>query len=325
LTLYLAFTDLVPDCGCFGDALVISNWMTFWKNVVLTVALVYLLLFNTTVQSLYGPAVHWIVTIFSFVFVMAVAFTGYFTQPLVDFRPYKVGSELVPDTPDVNDDDYVFIYEKDGKQREFKIDSLPGDDWNYVDRRLNEKGKKSAERGNAVTVYDNGDDVTSEVISTDGSELIFLFPDISNVNISYTFLINELNDFAQTHGAEVFGLTSGNKTTINAWNDISMADYHVYTIDDSELKMIARGNPAVVYVKDGKIMWKRTLRSISPDKLRSPDLTLDNLSDDFNPSGTLSEYVWAYVIALLVLLALNRTYLIAKISIKSLMGNKNKE
>ena len=74
LTLWLALTDAVPDCGCFGDALVLSNWATFGKNVALTAGLVFLLLLNKKVAGLYGPAVQWLVAVAACLFAFALAY-----------------------------------------------------------------------------------------------------------------------------------------------------------------------------------------------------------------------------------------------------------
>ncbi|MBR5103001.1 MAG: DoxX family protein, partial [Muribaculaceae bacterium] len=94
LTFYLAVSNVVSDCGCFGDAVHLSNWGTFFKNVLLTVAIIYLLLFNRKYEGLYSPAVHWLVLLGSFAFITAVAYNGYFVQPLRDYRPYKVGTRV---------------------------------------------------------------------------------------------------------------------------------------------------------------------------------------------------------------------------------------
>ena len=92
LTLYIAITNDVADCGCFGDAITLSNWGTFWKNVALTVALVYLVIFNRKVKNIYGFAVQWIVAVLSVAYLLMVAWLGYSFQPLIDFRPFPVGT-----------------------------------------------------------------------------------------------------------------------------------------------------------------------------------------------------------------------------------------
>lgn len=314
LTLWLAVTDAVPDCGCFGDYIVLSNWATFGKNVVLIAALVYLLLLNKRLPSLFGPAVQWIVMFMSALFALMCAFYGYYTQPLIDFRPYKVGSHIESSATSTSEQDYVFVYEKDGEEQEFSIDSVPDDDsgWNFVTRKpaKSEASKpKDKNSGLTVAVWDNGDDVSDELLSND-QLLLLLIPDVDKVSVAYTFRINNLQEYASQHGAVVAALTSASDEEIAQWNDISMAHYPMYLADDSEIKMIARGNPAVVYVREGEIMWKRTLTSIEPDELHNPELTLSTLSDDFDPHDVFQTLLWTYIAGLALLLLINRTHVI---------------
>lgn len=313
LTLYLALTDAVPDCGCFGDALPLSNWMTFLKNIVIAAALVLLLMNNRKVPCLYGPAVQWILMLLTFIFGLAVALLGYFYQPLIDFRPFKVGTKLnVMAAQGTGDDDYVFIYKKDGVEKEFTMDSLPDeeDGWEYVDRKSTKPELTPAQRfaGQSISVLDEGDDVTAQVLDPEKRQLLFLFPDLPNVSISYTFAINELNDFARVQDVDVYGLTSGTNQQMDEWNDISLASYPMYMVDDSDLKMLARGNPAVVFVDHGEVKWKRTLSSINPRVTEQPDLTVDHLSDDFKPRVLLNTLIVLYLISIVVLFLINRGY-----------------
>ena len=334
LTLWLAQTNAVPDCGCFGDAFVLSNWATFWKNVALTAGLLYLVAFNRNVPGVYGPAVQWVVMLVSFIYAMGIAGMGYATQPLIDFRPYKVGTSLVADdSAGASDKDFVFVYEKGGVERQFTIDSLPGDDWNYVDRRLVPGRKPQSQKPgvNAITIYDHGTDVTSDVLDSEGQQLLILFPDLAGINISHSFVVNELNDFAQARGVAVAGLTSGTADEIAEWTDISMAAYPIYDVDDSQLKMIARGNPAVVYVDKGRIVWKRTLGSIATARLDDPEATLASLGDDLAPYDDLVGATALLAIALLLIFFTNRTHRaviavvkLAKRRLKKMQKNANR-
>ena len=128
VTLWIAATGAVGDCGCFGDALHLSAWATVGKNVLLTLGLIYLVLLNRSVRGLFGPAVQWLVMALSLAFVLAVAYYGYFTQPLIDYRPYPVGTRLVDtftvDSEDVeseqeSEDEFVFVYSRNGQEQEF--------------------------------------------------------------------------------------------------------------------------------------------------------------------------------------------------------------
>lgn len=321
LTLWLAVTGAVPDCGCFGDALHMSNWATFGKNILLLLGIIYLLFFNTTVRGVYGPAVQWMVMALSFAFVMAVAYFGYFTQPLIDDRPYPIGTRLVNTTSisdsDEGEDDFIFIYSRDGKEQEFTIDSLPDeeDGWEYVTRyhARRPRGKVIMQTGNSedgIAILDSeGNDVTIDVLADSRNTLLLLFPDLPSVGVVNSFALNELNDAAQVTDVDVIGLTPATAEQIEQWQDISMASYPIYNMDDSELKMIARGNPAVVYLEDGVISWKRTLGSL--DSVTMPDHLVE-LADDYDSDGIMTTLLLAYLAGLLAVLVLNRSHLVVK-------------
>ena len=320
LTLWLAVTDAVPDCGCFGDAVKLSNWATFSKNLLLLAGLVFLLIYNKVLPSLFGPAVHWIVVSLAFVLAMALAYYGYFYQPLIDYRPYKTGVRLADDSQ-AGEDDFIFVYEKDGVEREFTIDSLPDEEqgWNYVNRRHARRGGEqpkasAADSVRAISVFEGLTDITQEVIDPQGTQLLFLFPDLPKVNIAYSFMLNELTDKALAEHADVVGLTSGTVQDIVRWNDVSMASYPVYNMDDSELKMLARGNPAVVMVDHGKVRWKRTLGSITREHLKQASIA--DLGNDYDRPAILRRLLWTYLALTLALLAINRLPKLVKAAVK---------
>ena len=321
LTLWLAITGAVPDCGCFGDALHLSNWATFGKNVLLLLGTVYLILLNTSVRGIFGPAVQWMVMAASFAFVMAVAYYGYFTQPLIDYRPYPVGTRLVSqdstDDSTEDEDDFIFIYSKDGVEHEFTIDSLPDeeDGWEFVTRyhARRPSGKvimQGAGGGNAIAIMDEeGNDITLDVLADSRRTVLLLLPDLPQVGVVNSFAINELNDAALVAEADVIGLTPATPQQVEQWQDLSMASYPIHYMDDSELKMIARGNPAVVYVEDGVIKWKRTLGSL--ENVQQPG-ELSAMGDDWDAGAIITRLMTAYLVAMLALLAINRTHLLVR-------------
>ena len=321
LTLWLAVTDAVPDCGCFGDVLHLSNWATFGKNVLLLLGCIYLLLFNKSLRGLYGPAVQWVVLALSFALVMAVAYYGYFVQPLIDFRPYPVGTRLAPQTAvegDVeSEDDFIFIYSKDGQEHEFTIDSLPDeeDGWQYVTRyhARRPRGKVVVQKGNPgegiAILDDEGNNVAVDVLADSRRTVLLLFPDLLQVGVVNSFALNEINDAALVAQADVIGLTPASSEQIEQWQDISMASYPIYNMDDSELKMVARGNPAVVYLEDGVIKWKRTLSSLND--VEQP-VELSDMGNDYDADSIMTNMMLAYLAAMLILLVINRTHLMVR-------------
>ena len=326
LTLWLAVTDAVRDCGCFGDALHLSNWATFGKNLLLLLGSIYLLLFNTSLRGIYGPAVQWIVSGLSFTLVMGVAYYGYFYQPLIDYRPYPVGTQLVSsavEDDEASEDDFIFIYSKDGVEHEFTIDSLPDeeDGWEYITRYHANRphGKVIMQNGNAnnpIAIMDqDGNDVTVDVLGSNRRMVLLLFPDLEQVGVVNSFALNELTDAALVADAEVVGLTPATQEQIAQWQDVSMASYPIYNMDDSELKMVARGNPAVVYLEDGAIKWKRTLSSL--DNVEQP-VELSDMGNDYDADKILTSLMLTFLAALLAVLVVNRSHLV----VKHLVGRK---
>lgn len=320
ITLWIAITGAVADCGCFGDAFHLSNWATFGKNILLLLGVIYLLAFNRSVRSIYGPAIQWMVMAVSFALVMAIAYYGYFKQPLIDYRPYPIGTRLVATTTDNNDeseDDYTFIYRKDGVEHEFSIDSLPDEEegWEYVTRYHSRRpnGKIIVQNGNnqdGIAILDEeGNDVTIDVLGNNRRTVLLLFPDLSQVGVVNSYALNELNDAAIVAEADVVGLTPAKAEEIEQWQDVSMSSYPIYNMDDSELKMVARGNPAVVYLQDGVIQWKRTLSSI--EDVEQP-VELSEMGKDYDPDAILTRLLVYFMIAMIALLFINRTYPVMK-------------
>lgn len=327
LTLYIAVTGEMSDCGCFGDAVTLTNWGTFWKNVPLTLAVVYLVAYNNRVKNIYGFAVQWIVALLTFVYLLVIAWEGYFTQPLLDFRPFPVGTAIAGDDGGT-DEDFLFLYEKDGVQQGFVLDSLPDDTWTFVDRVPVDGGGDDEKVADAsvyrpITVFDEDYKVADGVVKGKGEQLLLLFPSLSDVVIPFTYHINETYDFCMAHGIDVVGLTSNDRSEIAEWNDLSMAAYPMYIMDDSELKMVARGNPAAVLLSDGKIVWKRTLQSIPIDRLSRADDFAEVLG--WSPHHYLYFVTTLYLAAMLLVLIINRTHIVVKFSLNRVRKSRKKQ
>ena len=328
LTFFLAKTNAVPDCGCFGDAIKLSNWQTFWKNVALTIAILYLLFHNKSVPSLYGPFIQWIVILITFILGLIIAYIGYNTQPLIDFRPYKVGTKITPKLTPANDNDFVFIYEKDGKQQEFAIDSLPDEEegWTFIDRRKTTPELSPAQKAEMATfsIYDEGTDITEEVLDSTSSQMLILMPEMNRVNRAYAFTLNDISQACKNQGAKLYVITSALQEEINRWASLTSPAYPIYTADDSDIKMLARGNPAAVYIENGKIIWKRTLSSLPASRLLKENTPLSRLSNDVTPKQKLWELLTPYLLIMIALLFINRIYPVTNFIVKKVKSHRNK-
>lgn len=265
LTLYIYISDPVADCGCFGDFLVISNGATFFKNVLITAALIYLAVYNKCVRGLFGSYIQWLVVFICSAYMILIAFVGYNLQPLVDFRSFPIGRSLVADADaELPEAEFEFIYEKDGKRESFAQDALPDSTWTFVDRKL--VGGSSADTDiTDFTVLDGDEDISSEIILPEGYQILALIPEYDRADVSYTYLLNELQSSLDQIGGNVTALIAGSQDDIEEWEDLSMAEYPIYTAEGTMLKEMARGTMALVGLHDGVITWKRTAGSVDAD------------------------------------------------------------
>lgn len=320
LTAYVAIYDPVADCGCFGDALVISNTVTFWKNVVITLALCFLLWKNATVRSLYGPAVQWLTVVFPVVYLLVIMAVGFYEQPLIDFRPYKAGTYIIGDNEGGLDAEYSFIYEKNGHRQRFSLYDLPDTTWTFVNREesVPDSVAEDGKVVNQLVFFDGDYDVASEVLPLEGDVVLLLIPDLASVNVSSTFMINEMYDSLSESGIMMICLIGGSDSDIDEWREISMADYPVYKMDDTMVKTIARGNPALVRVSDGRILWKQAMGAVNADDVQSVE---DPVGDAMRFLIGLSVFLLLVMTALLVV---NRTLLLIKFTIRLKKNRKKK-
>lgn len=263
---YIMIANPVDDCGCFGDFLIISNIGTFIKNIFISFGIIYLCINNHKKNGLFHPYVQWAVASVSYIYILIIGFIGYNVQPLIDFRPFKEATSLVNNFTQVNSD-FEFIYEKNGQKQSFSINNLPDSTWTFIDRIETKSSTDNNNADNKFIIYDTNDnDITTETISNDGKQLLILVPEIEKANISYSFLINEMNNYITQQGGNLIGIfATKDKNKIEHWADISLAQWPIYLAEDTSIKELARGKIAVVYLEEGVIKWKRTLSSIPSD------------------------------------------------------------
>ena len=280
LTLYIAIANPVSDCGCFGDALVISNWATFWKNVAITGLIIWLIKFNRRVSCIITPAFQWMAFVATVLYMICICWYGYNIQPMLDFRPFAVGTDLgaeVEQNEDSEDTTFLFTYSKDGVTKDFTAGEVPADDsgWTFVSRKEifpdGERNNKAKGHDFSVMDRDGNEEVTSEAIDGEGKELLLLIPSLDRISASTTYKINMLHDWATAKNICFVAIVAAHTGDIAEWEDMSMPGYEIYTADDTAIKELARGNPAVVYLKDGVIKWKTSLYSINEDEFTAAE------------------------------------------------------
>lgn len=314
LTLWIAVANPVEDCGCFGDAFAISNWATFWKNVFLSIGIIWLLIYNKGCRCLVTPALQWIAFVATGIFVVVIELFGYLSQPLIEFRPYHEG-EYLTDVESLSEEEpkMTFVYEKNGESKEFEEDDeLPDEEsgWKFVERRespIVENGYPHFSSGHTLRIWskDGADDETEEAIPILGKELVVMIPDLGDVSPATTWKLNSMYEWSEKNEVKMIAVVSGSIDEIDIWEDLSMASYPIYTADDTQIKEVVRGNPGVVYLVDGKIIWKSTLGAINIDDFLSPDTTNDASGFIIDNDSVLYNCIGLYVIVMAVLILMS--------------------
>lgn len=263
LTLYLALVNPVSDCGCFGDAWVLTNWETFGKNVVLFVAAVSVFRGGKLIGRFITAKVAWMVSMYTFLFVFALSFYCLSNLPILDFRPYKIGQNIkknmeIPEGEKADVLEGRFILEKDGKRQEFTLDNYPDSTWTFVEARtvVKEKGYEPIIHDLSITSLETGEDLTDSILSDKGYTFLLVAHHIEAADDSNIDLINEIYDYSVEHGYGFYALTSSSEEQIELWRDKTGAEYQFCEVDDIALKTMIRSNPGLMLIKEGTILNK---------------------------------------------------------------------
>ena len=256
LTLYLALANPVSDCGCFGDAWILTNWQTFGKNVVLLVAAVSVFKWQDLLVRFITPKMEWMISMYTFLFVFALSFYCLENLPILDFRPYRIGANIkagmeIPEGAKPSVFESRFILEKGGKRQEFTLDNYPDSTWTFVESRtiLKEKGYEPPIHDFSMMSLDTWEDITDSVLSDKGYTFLLVAHRIEGADDSNIDLINEIYDYSVEHGYGFYALTSSPEDEIELWRDKTGAEYPFCQTDDITLKTIIRSNPGLLLVQ----------------------------------------------------------------------------
>lgn len=262
-TLWVAVANPVADCGCFGDALVLSNWQTFWKNVLLLVAAVIVARRPLMMVRFVSLSNQWIVANFSIVFILVTAVHSLYDLPIFDFRPYHVGASIregmeIPADAEHPQFETTYIMEKDGERREFTLEDYPDSTWTYVDRLTvqTSKGYEPPIHDFSIESLESGEDITQEVLADEGYTFLLISPSLDYADDSRADLYGLIHEYADDHKMAFYCLTASSEEGISRWKDITGAEYPFCHTDETTLKTIIRSNPGLVLVKDGTVIRK---------------------------------------------------------------------
>ncbi len=322
LTLWLALANPISDCGCFGDALVLTNWQTFWKNVVLLAMACVVVWRPMDMFRFVSKSNQWIVINYTILFILAISGWSLYDLPQFDFRPYHVGASIpegmeLPEGAEQPQFETTFILEKDGRQQEFTLDNYPDSTWTFVDSRTVQTSE-----GYVPPIHDfsittgEGDDITDIVLSDEGYTFLLVAPYLDKADDSRFDLINELYEYSQEHDYPFYCLTASSEREQQAWSQRTGAEYPFCTTDGITLKTIIRSNPGLVLLKGGVVMGKwsnNRLPQLSDEEAQQEleQLPMGQLPQDSVPGKILRLLLW-FVLPLALLTIADRTWMWTK-------------
>lgn len=273
LTLYLAFYDPVSDCGCFGDAFILTNWQTFYKNIYIDVFVLLLFIGKNRLESIFSKRMQIVVLIVLVILTLIFEFYNYRHLPMVDFRAYSEGTHLpdkmvVPEGAPKDIYETVLIYEKDGEKKKYTMDDKPWEDSTlvFVDQEstLVEKGYTPPihDFNMIITKFSQmqntsiGEDITDIILEDEGYTFLLVAYDLKKTNSEAMKHTNEIAKYAMSNGHKFLCLTASLTPEIEYIMKTTDVTFGFYATDPITLKTVVRSNPGYVLLKKGTVIKK---------------------------------------------------------------------
>lgn len=316
ITVWIALFNPVKDCGCFGEALRLTNVQTLLKNIVLLAASVVVAWRPLRMYRFLSRSTQWIAINYTILFVLLLSAHCLYHLPLIDFRPYHIGMNIkkgmeIPAGAPQPEFETTFILQKNGVKKEFTLDNYPDSSWQFVDSKT-----VQTKEGYVPPIHDfsiqkaDGDDITDSVLTAKGYIFLLVSPHLEQADDSNFGDIDLLYEYCQERKIPFYCLTASTKKDIDHWADITGAEYPFCFTDETTLKTIIRSNPGLLLLKDGTIIRKWSHNDLpSSSSLNAP---LSKLSIGAMPSTSLGETIMKVVllffIPLILLVFADRTW-----------------
>lgn len=285
LTLVLALTNPVSDCGCFGDAMILTNWQTFWKNIILFLLAIMIFVHRKEYKSSLSLMGQFSFLTLAGAGMLCLSIYCYRHLPVLDFRPYAVGKNItegmrLPEgaKPDQYEVTLKYKNKQTGEIRSFTEENYPWQDtlnWEYESssERLVKKGYITPIH-DLVIEHPTLGNITEEILEDDNHTILAVAYNLNQSDTQYQPAINRLAEYAREKGIRFYGLTSSTERDIEAYKKRNHVPYEFCTADEIQLKTMIRSNPGVIILREGTILDKWAGKDV-PDvkELQDTDLT----------------------------------------------------
>lgn len=317
VTVWIVVADPVKDCGCFGDALHLTNTETLIKNIVLLVCSLAIMYRPLAMFRFVSKSNQWIVTNYTIVFILVSSGLSLYYLPIFDFRPYHIGVNIprgmeIPKGAKLPQFKTTFIMEKNGQRKEFTLDNYPDASWKFIDSKTVQTSEGYIPPIHDFSITDNktGLDLTNSVLSHKGYTFLLIAPHLETADDSNFGDIDRLYEYAQSYDIPFYCLTASTTKAIKRWIDLTGAEYPFCITDEAVLKTIIRSNPGLLLLKDGTIINKWSHNNLPNEaKLSHPisQSSLGKMPKDNVPAKILEIVLW-FILPLTLLTLADRLW-----------------
>lgn len=262
ITAWLYIANPISDCGCFGDAIHLTNGETLLKNIIMLVMTAVVVYKPRDMIRTLSNGNSTIVINYSVLFILLYAAYSLYMLPQFDFRPYHIGANIeegmkIPEGAPQPEFETTFLMKKDGQTKEFTLENYPDSTWEFVDSKT-----IMIKEGFVPPIHDfsilslNGDDLTEDILQQKGYTFLLIAPYLEKADDSNFGPIDQIYEYAEEYGYKFYCLTASGKQAIAHWQDMTGAEYPFYNTDAVTLKTIIRSNPGMLLLKDGTVIQK---------------------------------------------------------------------
>ena len=262
ITAWLYIANPISDCGCFGDAIHLTNGETLLKNIIMLVMTAVVVYKPRDMIRTLSNGNSTIVINYSVLFILLYAAYSLYMLPQFDFRPYHIGANIeegmkIPEGAPQTEFETTFMMKKDGQTKEFTLENYPDSTWEFVDSKT-----IMVKEGFVPPIHDfsilslSGDDLTEDILQQKGYTFLLIAPYLEKADDSNFGPIDQIYEYAEEYGYKFYCLTASGKQAIAHWQDMTGAEYPFYNTDAVTLKTIIRSNPGMLLLKDGTVIQK---------------------------------------------------------------------
>jgi uncharacterized membrane protein YphA (DoxX/SURF4 family)/peroxiredoxin len=273
LTGFSAITGSVTDCGCFGDAVKLTPWQSFMKDLVLLFFILIIFINRDKIKPVFtSKKATSLIMGAGVLFPLIFTVMAYNHLPFIDFRPYKIGNDICEmrvRVPDVTEFIYVLKNKANGETKEFqKFPDNYENEWDFIEMKtivLEEGIPPKLEKFNISD--EDGNEFTDDFLNMEGLKFLLIAYDIGKTKTSEIKSITDLQMWAESKGIPFFGISASSDRLIEEFRHLHNAAFPFLSADETELKTIIRSNPGLVLFDGCKIVGKWHWRDIPTGEL----------------------------------------------------------